>query len=94
MIAIACALVGWLFAVFLVVANGKDKQLDRQSHAAELTLRDEKIKQLIDQLQLNAQSLPYYPTLGPAPAPEAEPRYLEDAWGFIAEAEIDAVAGE
>lgn len=103
MIAIVCALVGCMpvtvFAAFLLITESRDKALDRQAHAAELAARDEKIGQLIDQVQLNSQSMPYYPTLGPAPAEGPEPRLLTDQWGYavfedLEDSDLADVAGD
>jgi hypothetical protein len=40
-----------------------------RAYAAELdAARDAKIGQLLDQVQLNSQHMPYYPQVGPFPA--------------------------
>lgn len=94
---LATALAGWGFAVFLTVNQRADERLIREQHASELAIRDAKLTELLDQVQLNSQNLPYYPTLGPFPAPTGpEPRWLSDEFGLYAatEDELTEAYGE
>lgn len=62
------ALAGWGFAVFLTINSRTNEREIRIAHERELALRDDKIGQLLDQVQLNSQNMPYYPQIGPFPA--------------------------
>lgn len=93
------ALVMMAFTVFTVITNRQDEQAMRDAHAQELERRDIKIEQLIDQMQLNAQHMPYYPQVGPfEPAPEPQPM-LADIYGYLSspdleDEDLDAVVGD
>lgn len=81
-LALACALVGWIFAFFLVVQNGKDKAALAASYEQTLTVERDRTTQLIAQVQANAQGFQHYPSYGPI-EPEPEKRYLSDDTGLI-----------
>lgn len=105
MIALAiCALAGWIFAGYALwsgrqdaAAYRADARLTNTEHQA--TLADYRLReqQLLDQVQLNAQHLPYYPTMGPA-EPVPDRRYVASEDGLIVfedfDAEIDAAMRE
>lgn len=61
----------------------KDLREARSANADELKRKDEIIASLTEQVQYNAQNMPYYPTLGPAPAPLPEVKWLSDDSGLI-----------
>jgi hypothetical protein len=76
-------LVGYVLAIVTLVMTRREIADQREAHARELEIRDIRIEQLIDQVQLNAQHMPYYPQLGPAPEPEPDARYLSSDDGLI-----------
>lgn len=92
------AVAGWVFAVFVTV-NARSEERERNAaHAAELERRDEKIGQLIDQVQLNSQHMPFYPQVGPFPEAPAPEKYLASPDGLIVfpdyDDEVDAAFRE
>jgi len=89
---------GYIVAGVTLAVSRKDLADMRSSHSEEIRVRDQRIEILIDQMQANAQNLPYYPTIGPS-EPVPEQRYLADEWGLnvfedLENADIDAVVGE
>jgi hypothetical protein len=91
------ALAGWGFAVFLTIQNRLDERQAQATHANELERKDELIKQLVDQVQLTSQNMPYYPTIGPFPTTaEPEQTYYGSPDGLLvlAENELTEALGE
>lgn len=96
-LALVTALSGWAFAVFLTISNRTDERIARDASERVLALRDEKINQLLDQVQLNAQNMPYYPTVGPFPAdttPEKDYYGSPDGLLVLSEEELTDAFGE
>ncbi len=70
----------------------QDEAAVRAAHVAELARRDLKIEQLLDQIQLNTQHLPYYPTVGPVEPFNPPELVAEDPFGYMAVTEDELTA--
>lgn len=66
-----------------LVLNQRSVVQVASAHAAQVAEKDAIILGLISQVQANAQNMPYYPTLGPAPEPLPEAKMLTDPSGLI-----------
>lgn len=91
---IVAMVMGWAFAVATLLSCRADLADQRAAHVAELERRDAREQQLLDQVQLNTQNMPYYPTIGPLDNPPAEPerRTYDDGMGYLEVSEDDLVA--
>lgn len=89
-VAMAAAVVGWMFAAFLVVQRASEIKEERQARATERDHYEGRIDGFIAQLQANAQGLQFYPQLGPAEA-EIERVFARDDTGLV---EYDVTGNE
>lgn len=90
---IAFAVVAWLVAAFTVMEHRKEVAAQRSWFQEQLEDGRHREQQLLDQIQLNAQHLPYYPQVGPFP-PVEEKTYLHSEDGLISFEDIDAALAE
>jgi hypothetical protein len=82
LLAIATAVIGWVFALAVVAMNNKDRQETAAAHERALDWERSRTDALIAQVQANAQGFQHYPTLGPT-EPTIEPNILRDPTGLI-----------
>jgi len=81
-LAIVCAAMGWVFAVFIVITTTRDKDEMAVAYERALAVEQARVDDLIRQVQVNAQGMPHYPQIGPLPQ-EPEKRYIGDDTGLI-----------
>lgn len=82
MLAIAVAVVGWIFAVVVNVQNARDKRDLQAAHERAMDWERARCDSLMAQIQANAQGFQHYPTLGPTEVAE-ERHFMRDDTGLI-----------
>lgn len=81
-VAMLAAVIGWIFAAFIVVQRANELKAEREARAAEREQYERRIDGFIAQLQANAQGLQFYPQLGPT-AVEPERTFARDETGLV-----------
>lgn len=82
LVALLAAVVGWIFAAFVIIQAAAEKRDLARSHAEALAAERLRVDNLTAQLQANAQGLQFYPQLGPREA-EPEHTYVRDETGLV-----------
>lgn len=82
LVALLAAIIGWIFAAFVVIQAAIEKQDLRRDHAEALAAERVRVDNLTGQLQANAQGLQFYPQLGPREV-EPERTYVRDDTGLV-----------
>lgn len=82
LVALLAAIVGWIFAAFVVIQASIEKADLRRDQAAALAAERLRVDNLTAQLQANAQGLQFYPQLGPKVV-EEERTFVRDDTGLV-----------